>query len=183
MQAGPFVHDLVLLLAPFPQVRTSAPRTPWLPFWKRQNPANIIYWTVRNLFNNRPKQTDLLQLIIPLSILENLGTIRKSYNKISDGDQRLIIYSWFHDNFLMAPAQGLKWHSWISDDDPKHPVLLEQILDLRRFPLPQVTEQRCQDCQTDHRGVTEINMAEFIRVAWSGSCNTKKYSSIHDCSK
>ena len=73
----------------------------------------------------------------------------------------------------MAPAQGLKWHSSISEDDPKHPVPLEQILDLRRVPLPQVTEQRCQDCQTDHRGVTEINMAEFIRLAWSVSSNMK----------
>ena len=71
----------------------------------------------------------------------------------------------------MAPAQGLKRHSSISEDGPKHPVPLEQILDLRRVPLPQVTEQRCQDCQADHRGVTEINMAQFIRVARSLNSN------------
>jgi len=65
----------------------------------------------------------------------------------------------------MAPGQRLTRHSSISEDDPKHPVPLEQILDLRRVPLPQVTEQRCQDCQTDHRGVTEVNMLQFIVVA------------------
>jgi len=36
-------------------LRTSAPCTPRLPFCQRQNPTNIIYLTVRNLFNNRPK--------------------------------------------------------------------------------------------------------------------------------
>jgi len=65
----------------------------------------------------------------------------------------------------MAPGQGLKRHSSISVDDPKHPVPLEQIRDLRRVPLPQVTEQRCQDCQVDHRGVTETNMLQFVDVA------------------
>jgi len=74
----------------------------------------------------------------------------------------------------MAPAQGLKWHSLISEDDPKHPVLLEQILDIRLVPLPQVTEQRCQDCQTDHRGVTEMNMLQLIGMAWSLMNNIQK---------
>ena len=62
----------------------------------------------------------------------------------------------------MAPGQRLRRHSSISENDPKHPVPLEQILNLCRVPLPHVTEQCCQDCQTDHRGVTE---KQFIGVA------------------
>ena len=80
----------------------------------------------------------------------------------------------------MAPGHGLKWHSSISEDDPKHAVPLEQILDLRRVPLPQVTEQRCQGCQADHRGGTEINMLEIIGVAWSALSKNwnKDYSQL-----
>jgi len=80
----------------------------------------------------------------------------------------------------MAPGQRLRRHSSISEDDPKHPVPFEQILDLRRVPLPQVTEQCCQDCQADHRRVTEINMLEIIGVAWSVISKNwnKDYSSL-----
>jgi len=108
--------------------------------------------------------------------LQNVEQIRKRYHKISDFEERPInCINRFCDEFPMAPGQGLKRHSSISVDDPKHPVPLEQIRDLRRVPLPQVTEQRCQDCQVDHRGVTETNMLQFVDVAWSVFWNNKNH--------
>jgi len=87
--------------------------------------------------------------------------------------------NWFCNRFPMAPGQRLRRHSSISEDDPKHPVPLEQILDLRWVPLPQVTEQRCQDCQTDQRGVTKINILQFIGVAWSVISNDWNWNKYH----
>jgi len=102
------------------------------------------------------------------------GADKKISCKISDFDRLINYINWLCDKCPMAPGQRLTRHSSISEDDPKHPVPLEQILDLRRVPLPQVTEQRCQDCQTDHRGVTEVNMLQFIGVAWSVMSAIKK---------
>jgi len=131
--------------------------------------------TVRIFFKNGPKRISFTKHYHVAEVAWKRSR-SKTYYPLSDFERLINYINWFCYKFPMAPGQRLKWHSSISEDDPKHWVPLEQILDLRWVPLPQVTEQRCQDCQADHRGVTEINMLELICVTWSVISNDEKWN-------